>query len=64
MNKFKEIKTMLTNKEVVTRYLGAPIKQLLQVYGIKVHLEVKEQRVFVYLIKEYTTLVVVNIMIL
>ena len=26
MNKFKEIKTMLTNKEVVTRYLGTPIK--------------------------------------
>ena len=26
MHKFKEIKTMLTNKEVVTRYLGTPIK--------------------------------------
>ena len=26
MNKYKEIKTILTNKEVVTRYLGAPVK--------------------------------------
>ena len=62
MDKFKEIKDILENRQVVQKYLGTPSKSSFKGDCIYLHLEKKKQLVYMFQIKEYTILEVVSIM--